>query len=179
MKEVRYTGKVVRATDTTNLVDLGQWCRDYNRYTIYPCSFDKRFAIGFYQIWDYIDWKESTVNRDAAVAAASIHFIMVLEACELRIEAHLPIELKELHCLGELAWKWLMLHLSRAQQHILYRSQVKGMAGTVKTVRSTRYKPDLLERDLSTAIIHLLSAIKPEQRSTAIFDATSTMTQKL
>jgi hypothetical protein len=174
---VRYTGKAVRSTDTTNLPDLIEWCRDYNRYNIYPCSFDKRFAIGFYQIWGGMDWGDGD-NGNESMASATLHFLMVLELANLKAEKDLPISLLD-PPFRRPDWKELLRRLSRAQQHILYASQLIGTAGTVQTSRSRRYKPAVLELDLTTAIHILLFGIRPEKRSQAIHDATTNMTQKL
>lgn len=162
----------IRSIETTDLVDLALWCRDYHRYNKYPCSFDKRFAIGFYQIYQGIVW--GGLNRYESFAAAAIHFLITLEALNLS-----TVNIARDLCSEDSAyinWEMLILHLSRAQQHILYRYQLEIHKGTS---RSTRFNADVLAKDLSFAIDALICGIPCDSRAQAIFDATEIMTRRL
>jgi hypothetical protein len=162
----------IRSIETTDLVELALWCRDYHRYNKYPCSFDKRFAIGFYQIYQGIVW--DGLNRYESFAAGAIHFLITLEALDLST-VDIPRNLLSEDS-AYINWQTLMLHLSRAQQHVLYRYQLEIKKGTS---RSTRFNPELLAKDLSFAIDALICAIPCDSRAQAIFDATEIMTRRL
>lgn len=161
----------IRATETTRSVDLALWCREYHQHNSYPCAFDRRFAIGLYQIYQGMLW--DGLNRNESFAAAAIHFIITLEAAD--ISPRLPEYLVDL-VTKHIDWKTVMLHVSRAQQHVLYGTQLRIKKGTA---RSTRYCPEQLRDDLSALIEILFAAIPSDQRAQAIWDATSIMTKRL
>ena len=153
----------------TNLIELLNWARDYHKTNKYPCDFLKRFAIGFYQIYQGIAWKDND-NRYESFAAAGIHFLVCSEIVNLNLEQHksLPVDLLELS-------QWsispvdLLFHLSRAQQMLIYLDNKT-------TTRKSRYNQKLLALDLSESVKILFSAIPQNNRNLAINDAINIMT---
>ena len=157
----------MRPIETTDLIDLQIWCRDYHRNTKYPSGLERRFAIGFYQIYQGMEWKNSA-SADESWAAAACHFLMVGEHLNLGIEQHLP---RDIITWSKTSFTDALLHdLSLAQQHIVYATNPS------KIKRKSRYNPEILEKTLANVIGMCLGGrIRPNNRSKAIYDATSIM----
>lgn len=176
----------VTATQTTEIVPLMNWARKYHRFNKYPCDALRRFAIGFYQIYQAMDWRgvaegpSGTVghNRNESLASAGLHFMICMEAASLAAERKLPRDLMELQTLPFHATP-LLYCTSRAQQMLIYYTQSAGLAGLKKTVRASRYNPEQLETDLAAAVKLLFQSIPSHQRAQAIEDASRIMTEKL
>lgn len=170
---------MIRSTRTTVTAELAEWCRDYHFNNPWPADFSKRFAIGLYQIWGGLEWKDNA-NKAESFCAGALHFLMVCEALELNWCKHLPSKVVGFipYAPGK-DYKEFILRISRAQQHILYASQMKGLQGTVKTGRSTRYSPVRLTEDLCWIITTLFSWVSHEYREQGIEDATQIMTVRI
>lgn len=168
----------IKPIKSSELIPLVNWARDYHRHNRYPCDAMRRFAIGFYQIFQAISWRDNAQNRAESLASASIHFLICMEASSVFAERRLPrnliyIETVPMNC------ERVLFHASRAQQMLVYGAQWHGTSGLVKTIRSSRYKAGQLEEDLSACVSCLIGAIPSHQREQAIEDATRIMTERL
>lgn len=176
----------VTTTQATNLVPLLNWARKYHRFNKYPCDALRRFSIGFYQIYQAMEWRSVPEapagvvghNRNESLASAALHFLICMEAAGLAAENKLPRDLMELQTLPFHATP-LLYCLSRAQQMLIYYTQSNGLPGLKKTVRASRYKSTQLETDLAAAVKLLFQSIPSHQRAQAIEDASRIMTEKL
>ena len=152
-----------------NLLKLQEWCRWYWRNTKYPCAVDRRFAIGFYQIFQGIDWKKSDSAWESNMAAV-IHFLTVGEMLELDIESYVQNNFMKLEHEKKLLYKQVLRELSFAQSMVIYGTNKKGIK------RNSRYNPDKLARSLGFVIEELISVIPINKRKQAIETAQQIMT---
>lgn len=171
---------MIRSTRTTVTAELAEWCRNYHFNNPWPADFSKRFAIGLYQIWGGLEWMDCS-NTSEALCGGALHFLMVQEALELNWCEHLPRDFHNLISIGSYHrdYRGMIVRVSRAQQHILYASQSKGLKGTVKTGRSSRYNPKILNDDLCWIIKSLFSWVSTEMRPQGIEDASHNMTVRI
>lgn len=174
---------ILRAIHTTELIPLLNWAKDYHRHNKYPCDALRRFAIGFYQIYQAMEWKERAAglkgdNRHESLASAALHFLIGLEAAGIGAERWLPRDLVEIPSQPFHATP-LLYCLSRSQQMLVYYTQSSGLPGLKKTVRASRYNAEQLGTDLTASIKQLLAPIEPSCRAQAIEDASRIMTEKL
>jgi hypothetical protein len=169
-----YIGKRLKPIRTTNLIELQEWCRDYNRRNKFPCDVKTRFAIGFYQIHQGMSWKDNGENKYESYAAAVLHFMMVGEALELKLESNLPTNI-----LNECKWTiesigcTLLRLLSASQQQIIYGAKSN------KTKRASRYNPNKLSNSLGIVCAYLVGLMPKEFREECFYLASKMMTEEL
>jgi hypothetical protein len=167
---------MLTSISTNSLVELQEWCRDYDRRNLHPCDFFVRFAIGFYQIYQGIEWKDK-YNKNESLAAASVHFIIVAEKLNLNLEEHLNKNIANWDYNSDINWKQLFCKLSKAQQHLFYHFKTFKLNPNYQ--RKTRYNPKVLNKLLAESIGFLIGAIEPDHRDMAIEDATKIMSGRL
>lgn len=171
--------RITRPLSSTETAVVADWCREYQKKNPWPADFSKRFAIGLYQIYQGLVWDRSQPpNIAESMMAGAIHFLMVMEELDLFWFDLLPKDLKLIET-RDIECRDMLIRISRAQQHILYATQMKGKQGTVKTGRSTRYDADLLCRDLSWLVRALVAKVPSHLREQGIEDATRIMTKRL
>lgn len=164
----------LRSICTTDLVEILNWCREYNQFNRYPVSPRGRFSIAFYQIYQGMHWEQQgpvNANANEGFASACVHLLLTAEQLNLYPEVVagnlLSIETKLID------YRSLLFHLSRAQQMIWYA------AGVNNVKRKSRYNPRQLLFDITDSIKELMGCIPTYLRSTAIEHATDIMTGKL
>jgi len=156
---------------TENLIDLQLWCRDFYRTTKYPSDEMRRFAIGFYQLYQGIDWGNSA-SADESYAAAAIHFLVIGEMLNLDIETYAPTELRVLvYSRSTSLYMSLLRNLSKAQAMLVYMTNDENVVN-----RKSRYNPDTLASCLGEAVRLCFRLIRPLDRAKAIETATQIMT---
>lgn len=157
-----------------NIYDIITWCRDYDRRNKYPVDILKRFAIGFYQISQGMNWKDGGVNKYEGYAAGVIHFIIVAEKSGICVDNGLDLYLKDFKDvrLDHSAYGILM-NLSTTQQMLFYAGNPNN------TKRNKRYDPAKLSEHLGRAIFLLICAIPKEVREEAFNVASKIMTKEL
>jgi hypothetical protein len=161
----------VRSFDGQTVAELQSWVRSYVLEGPHPCEPLKRFAIGFYQLWQRDAWNDPD-NRDESTAAAAIHFWAVAELLNLPVEDGLPFALEDIEpCPVNPAR--LLFVLSRAQQHVVY----SGHPARIK--RGSRYNQEQLRLDLREVISMLFGGIPRGRRGHATSLATAAMTGAL
>lgn len=172
---------IIRSTNLTAVSPLAEWCREYHFNNPWPADFSKRFAIGFYQLYSGIEWRNSNLNQAESFCGGALHFLMVCEALKLNWCVHLIEDLVNLTyvCKADRDYKELLVRLSRAQRMILYASQAQGVKGTVKTGRTSRYNPEKLCEDLCWVIMELFSWVPYELRAEGIEAASTEMTVRI
>jgi len=155
------------------LLEIAMWCRDYQRYGKFPVDVKTRFAIGFYQIYQGIDWKDK-VNRNESFASAFIHLMCCAEKLEIPTELHIPEHFENIKkvCIDSIAVN-LLRNLSKTQQQLFYS------IGNKTQRASKRLDFEGLTKALSSAMTDLIALIEPEDRKQAVWDATSVMTKEL
>ena len=153
------TIQILRPIKTDNILELQEWCSFYDRNGKYPATILERFAIGLYQIYQGMEWKD-VENRNESWCAAFIHFLTLAERLKL------PVELKlEQNPAGV----GLLLFISKAQQDVFY----KHNAG--KTQRSSRYNAGKLTDNLGKILSICYNKVPREERPTGFYHATSIM----
>jgi hypothetical protein len=158
---------------TASLFDLQAWCRDYERRTAYPASVMNRFAIGFYQIYQGMEWKDG-LNRAESYCSAFLHFLMVAERLQVPTELLLPDKLSGMESTTmERSSMELLKHLSRAQQHLVYGNNPN------KTGRNKRYNLKTLSHALSEALKILMQLVDPALRKEGLHHAMKIMSGKI
>ena len=157
----------MRPIETTDLIDLQLWCRDYHRNTRYPSSVERRFGIGFYQIYQGMAWTGTKSHAESFMAAVC-HFLMVSEMLELYVEQHLNRDITKWK--GSLDWRQLLYNLSLAQQHVIYYTNEKGIQ------RKKRYDQKVLLKCMVRIVETLTSHVDKKERKQGIYTATSIMT---
>ena len=161
----------MKSIKTTDLIDLQIWCREFSYKTKYPADEMRRFAIGFYQIYQGIEWKD-TASSCESYAAAAIHFLMVSEMLELDVETYLPRDLGDsAYGTTDGVFKCLLYKLSKAQSYLVYMTNEKNIVN-----RKGRYDPSKLCSCLSSCISHCFGLIRPADRAKAVELATQIMT---
>ena len=161
----------VRSFTGDTFADLQQWVRAYVKEGPHPCDQLKRFAIGFYQLWQADTWADAE-NREESLAAAAVHFWATGELLNLPVEQGLPFALEDIEP-SPVDPQRLLFMLSRAQQHVVY----SGHPARIK--RGSRYQAAQLQVDLAAIISMLLGAIPRERRKIALAQATFIMTGSL
>ena len=169
---------MIRATDTTDIFELVEWCQEYRKSprcnTIDPM---RRFAIGFYQIYQGMKWR-GTASEDESFAAAFMNFLMVIDLLDLHIEESMKGDLlnwglSNIRCYSLNFHEDLLYTLSHAQQMLVYYSDRTGIK------RRDRYDKNILTTELVIAIGILIDRIPKNKRAEAIFNATSVLTGEL
>lgn len=162
----------MRATATTDLLELQEWCRAFDRWTPHPWDAVHRFVIGLYQIPGQKDWGESHLNKWESLASASIHFLIVGEKMRCGIEGNLDRQLDSFDA-QPFRGDRVLHHSGKAAQMLIY-SAVSNRAA-----RKDRFNLASLSLDLTGLIYCCLCGIPSVSRSMAIQDATLIMTGKL
>jgi len=168
---------VLEPLDSDLIFEIQAWCRDYHQYTKYPVDVKTRFSIGFYQIYQGMDWNAwgDKVNRNEAYASAFIHLLCVCEEMKIPTELHLPehlVLIKKVHM--DAVAGFILRNLSKAQQQIFYWGKEN------KTQQAKRrYSEFELSKALCSTLVNLMGLIEPDERKQAIIDATSIMTREL
>jgi len=151
---------MLRSIETTELPVLQEYCRQLEEFQqaigIPPASPLERHCIAFYQLAGAIGWRNTDCEYES-YASAIIHWIVVMESLDLRIEHFMDRD----------------LHASRATQMLLYCKQ----AG--KTERSKRYDAIQLEHDLGILCVRCLMAIPTDLRAKAFHDATTILERRV
>lgn len=150
------------------------WCKDYEKRCKYPATILNRFAIGFYQIHQGMEWKDNGINKYESFAASALHFMMVAVRLELPIEEFLEIRLDTLAQINDNKWPSVLLqHLSGAQQQLFYANKAN------KTGRASRYNKEKLTKRLGISIRTLIAIIPPTIRVDCFYAAARIMTKEL
>lgn len=158
---------------STDLIDIQAWCLWFSRHCKHKATILNRFAIGFYQIYQGIEWKDR-LNSGESYCSAFLHFLMVCEELELPLEKYLMIDLKKYPKIYiDQHAVMLLKSLSRSQQQLFYANKVN------KTARKSRYNKDTLTLSMNTALSLLISLVEPEDRRACIYEASSIMTKDL
>lgn len=154
---------------TTKTVELLQWCRDFHLDGPRRPSVDRRFGIGFYQIYQALKWEDVTnPNCQESYMAACVHLICVAEALDVGLEQELESDLtKELHT-TELEYKVVLESLAHVQQMLVY-------LWSGSSSRTTRYRKETVRADLGKVIRRLIGMVPQNNRSEALENATEIM----
>lgn len=169
----------MKATSSTCIASLGEWCKEYHNTNNYPVNLLERFAIGIYQISQGEKWNDNklTYREYESFASAAIHFICCLEYIKFPHWYLVPIYLKDYVGLDTkpIDYRTLMLEISAAQQQIFYyhKSYIQGYH------RASRFNAEKLAKHLHNCVLILLGSIPSYERSKAIEQATSIMMGRL
>jgi len=151
--------QILRPIKSDNILELQEWCRNYDIHGKYPANILERFAIGLYQIYQGQEWKD-ILNRNESWCAAFIHFLTLAEKLNLDTESYI----KE----GTLDIGFI-LFISKAQQDVFY----KHNAG--KTKRSSRYDSQRLAWNMGRILSICYTKVPKEERPEGFYNATSIM----
>jgi hypothetical protein len=166
---------MLRSIETTELPVLQEYCRQLEEFQqaigIPPASPLERHCIAFYQLAGAIGWRNTDCEYES-YASAIIHWIVVMESLDLRIEHFMDRDLLSAPRL-QLDYRQVLFHASRATQMLLYCKQ----AG--KTERSKRYDAIQLEHDLGILCVRCLMAIPTDLRAKAFHDATTILERRV
>lgn len=168
---------VVEPLDSDFIFEIQAWCRDYHQHAKFPVDVKTRFSIGFYQIYQGMDWTTAgdKVNKNESYASAFIHLMCVCEAMKLPTELHIAehlVLIKKVHM--DAVACFILRNLSKAQQQIFY------WAKDNKTQQAKRrYSEPELTKAMCSTLTNLMGLIEPDERKQAIVDATSIMTKEL
>lgn len=175
---------IIRETNTTNLVELCQWCRDYEKFNVYPCSAERRFIIATYQLAQAIAWQDvyNYSNRACedyeSFAAGALHFIMVAEKfniCLPSFSVDYPNQI-----IGWpttlISYRNYALNHGRVAQQLIYGARVKDIK---RYSRGSRYSEETLGIGIRNLVRMLFQHIPIDKRAEAIEQASSIMTRKL
>jgi hypothetical protein len=162
----------------TDIYEIIIWAVDYDKRNRFPVDTLKRFAIGLYQIHQGMHWKDNGPNKYESFAAAAVHFIIVAERCDLKVDKaeEMPVKLKEFPrmCINIHAPE-LLYNISGAQAMLMYNQAYSGN----KTKRMSRYNPEILEERLSKIVRILICCIPLEFRTECFNLSTKIMTKEL
>lgn len=175
MSNIMSIARPLGPVDATTILELMEWCSDYNRRTQYPSAALKCFAIGFYQIHQGMEWKDGGLNKYESYAAAVLHFLRLSEQLQLPVEGALAGKFENFLYLSldTVAYD-LLRHLSATQQQLLYQSSFNKVKS-----RKSRYNADFLTHRLYLCIYSLVRAIRPDLRSEAFYTASKIMTKEI
>ena len=153
-----------------NIISLQTFCsEEIFRNNKYPASPQRRFAIGFYQIYQGVEWGRSA-SADESFVASAIHLLTVGEMIEIDIENHISLKITQIEYNRTPDFKYLLYVLSKAQSQVIYGTNHKGIK------RKSRYKPELLAELLGRAITILFGMVEPGKRQLAVETAITIMT---
>lgn len=164
----------MRATATTDLLELQDWCRAYDKWTPYPSNTLERFLIAMYQIPGAVDWGDSQLNKWESLASCAIHVVIAAERMKAGLEATLLPRNLKLIPTRVFNPSLLLNCLCKSAQQLTYGNPRN------KTQRArSRFNLAVLSVELGNLVIVCLSGIPSDHRSMAIQDATLIMTGKL
>lgn len=149
----------LRPIKSDNILELQEWVRMYDRHGKYPANILERFAIGLYQIYQGMEWKD-IANKNESWCAAFIHFLTLAEKLDLNIDGLIKEGTLDIG---------LLLFISKAQQDVFYRHN----AG--KTNRSSKYDSGKLAWNLGRILSVCYSKVSKEERPEGFYNATSIM----
>ena len=142
---------IFRATHTTRILELQEWCSEYNNAP--RCTTRdpvRRFMIGFYQLNQSICWKDSA-SADESKCAAALHFLMVGELLGCHIEQYVIPDISKLRASMSIYNKLFLTAITSAAKHIIYGTNAPNIK------RRSRYDKNALSMDLGVVIQELLS----------------------
>jgi len=173
------TNARIRGIETESFIDIICWMREYCRLFPIKHSFDKRFAIGVYQIHQIMGYGIEIGRIEyEPLAAACLHFIGVAEMLDLDLETFFSNTdiraIKKTHRgtddISYSGWDYVLYNVSKAQQMIFYRSLIyKGIK------RKKRYSKTLLVICLANLIMFFMDRIPVDKRKQAFYLAMETM----
>lgn len=146
-----------------NILELQEWVRFYDRNGQYPANILERFAIGLYQVYQGMEWKD-IINKNESWCAAFLHFLTVAEKLNLPAVEKIKDNMLDIG---------FLLFISKAQQDIFY----KYNAG--KTMRSSRYNPERLTENLVKILSICYTKVPKIERAEGFNLASSIMIGKL
>lgn len=158
---------MLRSIRTTNFLELQHWCREYEQTNAYPVGgAHVRYGIAIYQLYQAMSWSDTqtTTNRDEAIAAAVLNFIMVAEAWDAALE--LCVDPNIFVCERQtISWEQVLLNIAAAQQHVFY-----GYAAKYNDSARARRRFNLQEMTvrIATIITILLLGIPTAERVNAL-----------
>jgi hypothetical protein len=163
--------EILKPIETINLIEILNWCSDYNRYNKYPCNIFKRFLIAQYQIHQGMDWKDMGLNKYESYAAALLNFGMVCQLLELPIEQYIESDLSfPDHYRIENECYHLLRYISLASQQLIYGDPEN------KTKRKSRFNKNKMTKSMGH-IIYILARLIPEElRSKSIYQSSLILT---
>lgn len=160
---------MIRAIETTNLFELLEWCQEYkNSKRCTTCDPMRRFAIGVYQIYQGIEWRDSASGNES-FAASFLHFLMVADILNLSVETCMKNELSTKVFSIYSPYQNLLYYISKAQQMLIYYSDSYGVG------RKSRYDKDDLTNSVSILLL-ILSGLIDDNKGEAFYNAMMVMT---
>lgn len=172
------TKLLVKSLTTTNTVEFLAWCRKFHLSGPRRPSIDRRFSIGFYQVYQALKWCENgdtdNPNYHESLMASVVHLTCVAEALDIDLYPRLyRTDLKNIvFIINELNYKETLLRLAQTQQMLVYL-----WAGS--SSRTTRYSKTIVEDNLIQLILSFIMRVPKNKRLDALEHATEIMSGTL
>lgn len=165
---------LVKSIRTYNTVDLFIWCRKFHLMGARHPNVDKRFAIGFYQIYQALKWGNSHNNPNAqeSYMACAIHLICVLAFLDIDVFKRFGSDLRKINYNPNIDERELLLNLAHAQQMLVY-------LWATSSSRKSRYESKIVGECLTYVIKTCIGCVPKNRREYAIQDATEIMSGSL
>jgi hypothetical protein len=159
----------------TNVFEIEQWCKDYERYGKYPTTLPKRFLIGLYQIQQGTGWKDMGLNKYESYCAAFIHFMCCCTIAQLDYSKNWEeISLENIpKSYYEKTAPRLLDSISRAAQQIIY-GDVSN-----KTQRKSRFNKERAGEIMGDILWDIISLVPVEYRRDGLYQASLILIGKL
>jgi hypothetical protein len=158
-------------TDSTDWIELSNWCQKYLRHNKYPVDVVYRYGIAVYQVHQGMEWTDP-LNKAESFMSAFLHLQMVDEHLKLGTWVWSDYQLTLINTWPP-NWERLFYLVSKVQQQVFYFTR----AG--KTKRATRYNPKLTCELLAELQIKLVAMVPSYLRTEGIYHATKIMTSGL
>lgn len=167
----------IRPIRTVDLLELKEWCREYQVRGTMPQPPNIRFGIGLYQIgqgdkWDITSHGLTDAGRQSYMSCA-MHMLMLASCFGVSPETQFSsMRLDEIVGV-RLSDKDLLYSLCKVQQHVIYHHH--GLGST----RKSRFNPAVIEKHLSRIISDMFARVPPEVRSELVFNESCVITGDL
>lgn len=167
----------VRPIRTVDLLELKEWCREYQVRGTMPQPPNVRFGIGLYQIGQGDKWEVTSSGLTNAglqsYMSCVLHMLMLASALSVSPEVTFKsMRLDEIQ-VERMSVKDLLYSLCKVQQHVIYH--LHGLGST----RKCRFNPSVVERHLGRVISDMFARVPPELRSELIFNESCVITGDL
>ena len=166
---------ILKPLQSTNWIEISDWCFRYNKYNKYPVSTSERFAIGIYQIHQGLDWQNLTAavenekNKAESYMSAFLHFKMAQLSMKLDVWTKDDITS---YTTWPMAWsaERILYLISKCQQQIFYFTKMQ------KTLRGkSRYNPEILNESFHLLQLRLIALVPSHCRGEGLYNASKIM----
>ena len=166
------------------LADLQEWCREYERGTVYPVGGAHiRFGVGIYQLHQAMGWMGEfsktgvdTRAQNESLASAATHFITAAEDWDAPIELYVDKDVLSNPARVQIDWVKILYNISAAQQMFFY-GYVMTQNNSERAAR--RFNREKMAKCVGEVVEMLFLGMPQVDRRNAIEEATRIMSGRI